>query len=156
MLEQGAFDVILLDIHGVGQKESKEQGFGLLKHLRASSPAQVVIAYSNADWGLKYQEFFDMADAKLDKRADYVDFKRVVDQQLQRRFTLDFYLERILKVAGTTVSDSGRLRKVSSEAILSGNLERLERFLSTNISTPDVINILIGIAQIAIGLKSLS
>lgn len=81
-LESGYYDIILLDIQGVGRNESEEQGFGILKHIHSVNPAQIIIAYSNADWALKYQTFFDLADAKLDKRQDYVDFKRTVDQQL--------------------------------------------------------------------------
>jgi len=48
-LESGYYDIILLDIQGVGESQSEEQGFGILKHLRTTTPAQMVIAYSNAD-----------------------------------------------------------------------------------------------------------
>lgn len=64
-LEQGAFDLVLLDLHGVGQTQSTEEGLGLLKHVRTANPAQLVIAYSNADWSLRFQPFFELADAVL-------------------------------------------------------------------------------------------
>src|SRR4051812_29149448 len=43
-LENGQFDLILLDLVGVGQAESKDEGFGILKHIRQTSPAQIVVA----------------------------------------------------------------------------------------------------------------
>ena len=155
-LERGEFDIILLDIHGVGTKESQEQGFGILKHLRSSTPTQTIIAYSNADWSLKYQGFFDLADAKLDKRADYVDFKRVVDEQLRRRFSLEFYVDRIVRAVGAKVSDPEKLRKFAIKAILTGKTKALEKYVSTTLDAKDVLEIVLNIAQVAIGLASLT
>ena len=151
-LERGDYDVILLDIRGVGRRESEEEGFGILKHLRARAPAQIVIAYSNEDWSLKYQGFFDLADARMYKSADYVDFKRVVDEQLRRRFSMDFYLERMSAALGTHVPDVEKLRRETSRAIFSGNSRRLEQFLKTNLDTADLIQIGLGIAQVAIAI----
>jgi CheY-like chemotaxis protein len=156
ILERGAFDIILLDIHGVGSKESKEQGFGVLKHLRAATPAQIVIAYSNSDWSLKYQEFFDLADAKLDKRSDYVDFKKVVDDQLRRRFSLEFYVERALQTVGTRAPDHQKLRKLVTKAILSRNPRPLEKYLTSTLDTKDITDIVLRILQVAIGIASLA
>lgn len=155
-LERGEYDVILLDIQGVGRKESEEQGFGILKHLRASVPAQIVIAYSNADWSLKYQQFFDLADARLDKRADYVDFKRVVDAQLRRRFSLDFYLERLTQVLGGAISEPEKLRKIASKAIVSGNPKHLEAYLKKTIDAEPLIQLGLNIVQVAIGIAGLA
>lgn len=73
-LEAGSFDLILLDLRGVGRAESRDEGFGLLKHLRATSPAQIVIAYSNSDLSLEYQPFFRDADAVLEQH-DLVGFQ---------------------------------------------------------------------------------
>lgn len=154
-MESGYFDIILLDIHGVGLKESEEQGLGILKHLRNVCPSQIIIAYSNADWPLKYQEFFDLADSKLDKRQDYVEFKRVVDKLLKDKFSLGFYVERIIKTAGHSIQDTEKLRKISSDAILQKNTKKLSHFLESNIESSDFIQIILGIAQVAIGIKAL-
>src|SRR4051812_27525384 len=72
-LESGAYDLILLDLRGVGRDISSAEGFGVLRHLRRTSPAQMVVAYSNADLSLAYQPFFDEADATLHKTTDYVE-----------------------------------------------------------------------------------
>jgi CheY-like chemotaxis protein len=154
-LESGAFDVILLDILGVGKSESVDQGFGVLKHLRVAAPAQIVIAYSNSDWSLRYQEFFDMADAKLDKRADYVEFKRVVDEQLRRRFSLGFYVERVFKLVGPGTGDPEKLRKLVENAILTRDTGKLERYLSASKEALEVMKLVLGVVQVAIGIASL-
>jgi CheY-like chemotaxis protein len=46
-LETGYYDVILLDIQGVGTKQSVDQGFGILRHLRRENPSQIIVAYSS-------------------------------------------------------------------------------------------------------------
>jgi hypothetical protein len=48
-LERGDYDVVLLDLHGVGKAESSDQGLGVLRHIRETNPAQIVVAYSNAE-----------------------------------------------------------------------------------------------------------
>src|SRR5271154_4025408 len=58
-LENGTFDLIMLDVQGVGKEISpSEQGLGVLHHIREVAATQVVIAFSSADFSLKYQEFF--------------------------------------------------------------------------------------------------
>lgn len=155
LLERGYYDIILLDIQGVGRNESEEQGFGILKHLRTTSPAQIIVAYSNSDWALKYQQFFDMADDRLDKRQDYVDFKRIVDRLLKERFSVGFYLDRVIKALGPTIEDSAKARKIAENAILTGKLHKLENYLNQHASDKTNIQVALSIAQVAIGLASL-
>jgi CheY-like chemotaxis protein len=151
-LETGEFDLILLDLIGVGRTETSDEGFGILKHIRKTSPAQIVVAYSNADLSLEYQPFFQDADAILHKTSDYVEFKRTVDQLLDRRFSLGFYLDRIQHELAT---HSGEVPKVASKArtaILTGNVDPLRRYLSKRIDdgiTIDRVVALVGVgAQI--------
>ena len=122
-LENNYFDLILLDIQGVGQSESEEEGFGILKHIRAKSPTQIVIAFSNADWSLKYQDFFDLADRKLAKSQDYVEFKRIVDDLLTQRFNYNFYIAKIGKIQTLSLADKTKIIQAAQSSILSGKLE---------------------------------
>ncbi|QEM69818.1 hypothetical protein FO488_17755 [Geobacter sp. FeAm09] len=154
-LESGYYDIILLDINGVGLNESEEQGLGILKHLRKTSPSQIIIAYSNADWPLKYQDFFDMADSKLDKRKDYIEFKQVVDKLLKDRFSLGFYVDRIIKAAGNSIPDTDKLKKVAIDSILGKNTKKLSKYIESNTEKKDIVQIILGIAQVAIGLAAL-
>ncbi len=154
-LEDGYYDIILLDIQGVGTSHTEEQGFGILKHLRSTSPTQIVIAYSNADWSLKYQEFFDLADSRLDKRADYVEFKRTVDSLLRERFSLGFYISRIEKVLGDLVSDHEKLKNLVEKSIRKKETNQLSKYLNAHVLDKDKVQIALNIAQVAIGIASL-
>lgn len=122
-LENNYYDLVLLDIQGVGRNESEEEGFGILKHIRAKSPAQIVIAFSNADWSLKYQDFFDLADRKLAKSQDYVEFKRTVDDLLTQRFNTSFYINKIQNMKTLSVAEKSRITQAARASLLSGNIE---------------------------------
>ena len=154
-LEKGYFDIILLDIQGVGKDYSKEQGLGILKHLHEVCPSQIVIAYSNADFSLKYQDFFKMADAVLAKNDDYVQFKRTVDRLLKQRFSLGFYVNRIEKLMSPYANDSGKIKKLSEKAILQNNPDLLKGYLEQQVDNKDIINIVLQVVQIAIGIVAL-
>lgn len=153
-LESGFYDIVLLDIHGVGKAQSAEEGLGIIRHLKRVRPAQIIIAFSNADWPLKYKEFFDLADATLDKRGDYVQFKRTVDELLAQRFSLGFYIDRMASLIGASVQ-SEKLRTTAQRAILARDVEPLQDLLTQSNVDPERANLALGIAQTAIGILSL-
>jgi len=148
-LESGYYDVILLDIQGVGKSHSPEQGLGVLKHLKKVNPAQLVIAFSNADWSLKYREFFTLADASLAKNEDYFQFKQTLDRLLTQRFSLHFYVDRICRLAGTSPSDDPKLRKLAEAAIIHRSTAAFEKYLSTASKQSDGIQLAIKVASVA-------
>lgn len=154
-LESGKYDVILLDLQGVGNVESTEQGLGVLGHLREVSPAQIVVAYSNAEWSVEYQAFFQSADAVLHKsKDDYVTFKRTVDSLLDQRFSLGFYLDRATReLHGSGVSDA--VTKKIENAILRNDAASLERYLSKHVDDTVTVERVIGVVQVAIGVAQL-
>ena len=153
-LETGKFDVILLDLLGVGRAESADEGFGLLEHIRATNPAQIVVAYSNAEWSLEYQPFFEKADAALHKtQADYVEFKRTVDRLLDQRFSLGFYLTRISTELGES-STAEALEKAES-AILAGEVASLTQYLKNRIADGATVDRVLMLVQAAAGVAGL-
>jgi CheY-like chemotaxis protein len=157
-LESGEFDLILLDLRGVGREHSADEGFGLLKHIRKYSPAQIVVAYSNADLSLEYQKFFQDADAVLHKTTDYVEYKRTVDSLLERRFSLGFYMDRVGGALGELAPQAPKARKKARAAILSGDTEPLRRYLTNRVEDRVTIDRVIAVtsagAQIAALWKS--
>ena len=149
-LEDGKFDVILLDLRGVGRQESADEGFGLLRHIRKSSPGQIVVAYSNEDLSLTYQPFFRDADAVLAKTTDYVEFKRVVDQLLDQRFSLGFYLSRIENELGDYTSTAPKALSKARSAILKGDTKPLRKYLNQHVEDAVTIDRVIALAGLAI------
>jgi CheY-like chemotaxis protein len=151
-LEAGKYDVVLLDLHGVGLAESADQGFGVLGHLRKVNPAQIIVAYSNAEWSVDYQGFFRSADAVLHKtKDDYVSFKRTVDGLLDQRFSLGFYIARIGKELQGSGAPEATLRK-AEKAILGGDLRSLERYLSKRVDDEVTVERVLAVAQVATGI----
>jgi hypothetical protein len=154
-LESGAYDIILLDLQGVGRQQSAEQGLGVLRHVRRVAPSQVIIAYSSADWPLKYQEFFRLADEVLAKSSDYVDFKRTVDRLLEQRFSLGFYMSRIRTLLVNQVDDNERLDRIVEKSIQGRSPEKLQKYLQGKVTDPQVINAVANVIRTAIAVASL-
>lgn len=154
-LERGAYDVVLLDLQGVGQALSPDQGLGVLGHLRQVHPAQIVIAYSNAEWSVEYQDFLRSADAVLHKtKDDYMVFKRTVDQLLDKRFSLGFYIDRIARELGDAAATDRTLEK-ARKAILKGDADGLRKYLSTRVDDAVTIDRVISVVGVAISAAQL-
>jgi CheY-like chemotaxis protein len=149
-LENNFFDIILLDVNGVGKLLSNEQGLGVLQHIRQSSPAQLVIAFSNAKFDLKYQTFFELADATLSKDIDYVDFKRKVDELLRKRFSAGFYTLRIANALGNSDVSREVLHQEVSRSMLHGDASPVLQFIKQKTSDPKTIATCVGIVKAGI------
>lgn len=145
-IEQGNFDLVLIDLQGVGTKISEDQGLGVLKYLRENFPTVITIAYSNADWRLKYQSFFESADAALDKSADYLAFKERVRSLLLRRTDFDFYVERANEIAGVDLTGDRRTKRIFRRALLPStgpdHRERLRHELNDRLDDQSVDRII--------------
>ena len=153
-LDDGKYDLVLLDLQGVGRRDSAEQGFGILKYLRRRSPALLIVAYSNADWGLRYQEFFKLADAVLPKSADYVEFKAKVDDLLRERFSLGFYVSKVLDEAAGYEPDPAHLSALTQAAILKGKPRKLRAHLETILPRDSAVTVdrILSIVRSAVGI----
>lgn len=150
-LETDAYDLILLDLEGVGRALSPDQGFGILRHIRETNPTQLVIAYSNQEWSLEYQPFFEEADAALPKtKTDYYEFKRTVDGLLDRRFSLDFYVERAEDELGESRGLAPKAAEKVREAILAGNATKLREYLQGRVDDKSAVATVVQITQIAV------
>lgn len=145
-LETGGFDLILLDLKGVGLRETSDEGFGILKHIRETSPAQIVIAYSNSDLSLAYQPFFRDADAVLHKtQTDYVEFKRTVNLLLDRRFSKGFFLDRVQSELGDLEASAPKAIRKAEKAMLTGNNDGLQRYLRSKVDDAVTIDRVIAV-----------
>jgi hypothetical protein len=154
-LEAGFYDILLLDLQGVGRQHSAEQGLGILRHIRNTCPAQVIIAYSSADWPLKYQDFFNQADAVLAKSSDYVDFKRKVDALLMERFSFGFYIARIRTALAPHIEDVRKVERIVRKSIRARSTTKLQHFLEQRLDDPHVLNTVISIVRTAIEVAAL-
>lgn len=155
-LESGEFDLILLDLLGVGRAESADEGFGLLRHIREMSPGQIVIAYSNSDLSLKYQPFFRDADAVFHKtKTDYAEFKREIDRLLDERFSIGFYLGRIERELGDQLAAAPKAREKARVAILTGKSAGLQKYLAKRVDDSRAVDRVLTLVGIAVKVASI-
>jgi DNA-binding NtrC family response regulator len=108
-LEEGFYDIIVLDIGGVAKEFSAEDGLGILEHIKERNPSQVVVAFSGLSFDLGKKKFWQLTDDMLAKPADATKCKRVLDNLIEHRLSPQAYwsaIEVILKKAG--VADNAR------------------------------------------------
>lgn len=149
-IEQGMYDVILLDIQGVGKTYSSEQGLGLLKYIKEKSVTQMVIAYSDGEWNLKYQKFFDLADDKLDKSDDYYNFKIKVNECIIKRYKYDFFYNKIISSLEGEIEISDKLKKIVKKSIIDNKPEKLKNYLDSYNVNQKSVSLVVSICDIAI------
>ena len=95
-----------------------------------------------------------MADATLAKGAVYVEFKRTVDSLLKQRFSLGFYLDKIVLALGDEVSDPRRMRALAEKAILRGSTRSFEKALKGGVEKTELVTIVLSIVKSAIALAA--
>ncbi len=87
-LERGEYDIIILDIKGVGQEWSPEEGFGIMDLLKSRNPLQIIIAYSGETFDLGKKKFFRMADDMIPKATITPAIcKRVIDNLIETKLS---------------------------------------------------------------------
>lgn len=140
-LTDGHYDLIFLDIHGVGLNESPdEQGLGILRHIKSSNPAQLVVMYSALPQNISARDVLLMADAVLDKDESYVRYKETTDRLLQRKWSPGYYISTMNRELGDHASDAPRAVKKAIRAMRRGNTAGLERYLRAKVKDPAVID----------------
>jgi hypothetical protein len=145
------FDLILLDLHGVGLKESPEmQGLGILKHIKEQSPAQLVVAYTAQPWSASFHEFFHLADAVLEKDDEYLAFKGAVDSLLVRSFTPGYFISRMNSALGDDAASVPRAVRKALRALRTGNSAPLERYLRAHLRKEATIDRVLAVIGIGI------
>jgi DNA-binding NarL/FixJ family response regulator len=85
-LNQGNYDIIILDIKDVAKDYSEEDGFGVLKSIKQNNPHQIVIAFSAHSYDFSKKKFWDMADEAIDKPAGFIEMKEVLDNVILKSF----------------------------------------------------------------------
>lgn len=147
------YQLILLDINGVGLKESPDlQGLGILQHIKVTNPAQPVIIYSSKPQAITSTEYLQLADAVLDKGMSYVGYKEVVDDLLLRRATPGYFVAAMNRALA---EDAVVAPKAVSKAVKSfreGRPDALANYLRKSLTDPKKVDKIVTI--IGVGIKT--
>lgn len=150
-LTDGHWDVILLDIQGVGLAESPElQGLGILRHVKRANPAQAVIIYSAQPQRVSSSEYLLLADAVLDKGMSYLEYKENVDDLLIRHATPGYFIAAMNRELGETAALVPHAVPKALRAIHTQNPTPLRRYLGTKLTDQDKVETLIHVIKIGI------
>jgi CheY-like chemotaxis protein len=155
-LTDGHYDVILLDVQGVGLNESPElQGLGILSHIKQSNPSQIVIVYTAQPQKISMRTIIEMADDVLDKDASYVEYKEAVDKLLRIRSTPGYFIAVINRELGPRAALVPKVVPKALRAFGNGSSRSLEAYLKKNL--PDAVQIdrILTIVSIAITVFSM-
>jgi DNA-binding response OmpR family regulator len=124
-LESGFYDIIVLDIGGVGQFLDKDnEGVGVLKHLKKTNPAQIVIAYSGQSHEPARIPFFKLADQFVPKPTSAITWKEILDDVMTNRLTVAYLwegIERMLEQAHVSRRQKQRIEAELIKAVETGN-----------------------------------
>jgi Response regulators consisting of a CheY-like receiver domain and a winged-helix DNA-binding domain len=113
-LESGFYDIIVLDIKGVAQHISKDDGLGVLESLKRNNPAQIIIAYSQHSYDLDKAKFWELADEKIAKPSDFLKMKRSIDNLIINKFKPERYLDTLQQILRKNKVPNNEIRKVNS------------------------------------------
>ena len=126
-LEDGMFDIIILDINGVGRKlDSDNEGAGILRHLKDFNPSQIVIAYSGESHDPSRIQFFQQADQFVPKPTNAITWKEILDDLIKTKVNVNHYwneARRILLTEGLTEPQIEKLEKAILAASKRGDTE---------------------------------
>lgn len=111
-LENGNFDIIILDIKGVAQHISEEDGLGVLVNLKKKNPAQIIISYSQHSYDLNKIQFFQQADENITKPSDFLKIKAILDNLIMTQFKPERYINALKYLLQSSNVDEKEITKI--------------------------------------------
>ncbi len=140
-LEQGDFDIIVLDIKGVAGKITELDGFGILQQIKQVNSSQIIIAFSGETFDIGKTQFFKLADDVLAKPVDTLKCKQVLDQLIQEKFTVEQLwgaVASLLRREHVSDKEIGSLEAQLYKLIQSGGAPDYAQIVKTVVDKADV------------------
>lgn len=135
-LEKGFYDIIILDIKGVAEHISEEDGLGVLINLKRNNPAQIIISYSQHSYDLNKVQFFQQADENIAKPSDFLKIKGIIDNLITSQFKPERYINALnqaltrnniedkeIKIINTEISKSIKSKKNPEWSVILASIE---------------------------------
>lgn len=94
-LESGFYDIIILDIKGVANDISQDDGLGVLENIKRKNPSQIIIAFSQHSYDLDKTKFFVQADEYIAKPSDFLSIKNSIDNLVTTKYNPSRYIDSL-------------------------------------------------------------
>ena len=114
-LETGFYDIIVLDIRGVAEHISEDDGLGVLIDLKRKNPAQIIISYSQHSYDLNKIKFFQQADENISKPSDYLKIKSTINDLITTKFRAERYIKCIDDLLSNSSLRKNEIKKIKNE-----------------------------------------
>jgi CheY-like chemotaxis protein len=155
-LTDGHYQLILLDVQGVGLAESPEkQGLGVLEHIKKTNPAQAVIVYSSDVYSVSSSKFIVLADAFLDKSSSYVDYKDEVDRLLLAQASPGYFIARMNQQLGESATRVPKAVRYAVKAFRKGDARVLSNYLKANLPDNNQVDTALRVVSVGISIIAL-
>lgn len=149
-LESGFYDIIVLDIQGVAQDISEDDGIGVLEHLKKHNPAQIIIAYSQHSYDLTKSKFFELADERITKPSDFLKMKKIIDNLIHNKFKPDRYISTLHQILQNNHISEREINKIDFEiakSIKNKSTPDWKMILSSSKSKTELVSQIIAIGN---------
>ena len=150
-LEEGQYDVIILDIQGVAKHISQDDGLGVLDLIKKTSPSQIVVAFSSHSFDLSKTRFWKMADDSLCKPVDAATCKRLIDNLIETKRTPHHYWSAIVDLLNSQGASPKQVAKTEDKVVRA--LRRKDASGLSEVLKHSLDNADIGVKAIGIGCK---
>jgi len=155
-LESGFFDIIVLDIGGVGAElDADKEGVAVLTHVKRVNPSQVIVAYSGQAHRSAQIPFFKLADQYVPKPATAIMWKETIDELIKNTMSTGHYwggLRQLLEQDGVARVKIEKLERELIRAIRKKApdvQDRIKRILGPTENIVSIISIVAKIGRIA-------
>ncbi len=150
-LERGFYDIIVLDIKGVAQHISEDDGLGVLESLKKNNPSQIIIAYSQHSFDLSKSKFWEMADDKISKPSDFLKIKKSIDNLIKTQFRPIRYinsLEDLLEKNKFENKEIDKILRLINQSIISNKPPDKKRIVEVIKDNAELVSQVLSLAKV--------
>lgn len=83
-IENGLYDLVLLDFAGVGHSMGANEGLAILRHIKRVAPAVIVLSYTSKSLSSSQADFYRLTDGVLPKDTGISESLEKVEQALRQ------------------------------------------------------------------------
>lgn len=153
-LESGKFDIIFLDIGGIGKEYSPEdEGFGILSRVKKVNPSVLVVAYSGRTFDVTKSQFWSIADDSLSKSAGAIDAIELLEGLLCKKFNTSLLWKDLSSILSSNNVNESTVRRIKN-SLLTTKVERTDQNFENSLKTLSLSSN-IAKSTLSIGLKIL-
>lgn len=131
LLENGHYDVLLLDYGGVGARFGADEGLDVLKHVKRVNPAVRVLAFTGRTFDASKADFFRFCDGVIKKDSGIQDLLVTIESHLEKVLTPSHHWDALKKALDgkLNANEISKLETILSDAIAKKDVEKRSRYV---------------------------